>query len=333
MKAPILVFGMPRSGTTWIGKLFDSHPDTLYRHEPDSSVKLKLPLIPKLADASLYRAEINQFVASIAGFRDPKVVGKQPIFAKSYEPAAGLLAYRASVLAAKAIGRIKRHPACLYRPTGNGHAQVRLVWKSIESYLRLRICVDSLPGARAIYLVRHPCGFVASQLRGMAARNFPVDPADTDQSWMLKQLVRTLPGQRYRSAIGDIAQLSTAQRLAWEWLITQETVLADVAQCDRVLTVQYEDVCAEPLGMMRRLFEFVGLAWHPQTESFVRDSTHVAGTGYYSVFKHSHASAERWRTELAPDIQDSVLEIARSSSLQGLLAGPRRVPMRSETMA
>lgn len=29
----ILLFGLPRSGTTWLGKLFDSHPDTLYRHE------------------------------------------------------------------------------------------------------------------------------------------------------------------------------------------------------------------------------------------------------------------------------------------------------------
>jgi hypothetical protein len=32
----ILVFGLPRSGTTWLGKIFDSHPETLYRHEPDS---------------------------------------------------------------------------------------------------------------------------------------------------------------------------------------------------------------------------------------------------------------------------------------------------------
>ena len=33
--APILLFGMPRSGTTWLGKIFDSHPQVLYRHEPD----------------------------------------------------------------------------------------------------------------------------------------------------------------------------------------------------------------------------------------------------------------------------------------------------------
>ena len=32
----IVIFGSPRSGTTWLGKLFDSHPDVFYLHEPDS---------------------------------------------------------------------------------------------------------------------------------------------------------------------------------------------------------------------------------------------------------------------------------------------------------
>src|SRR6185312_4530492 len=50
MKPCILIFGLPRSGTTWIGKLFDSHPDTLYRHEPDSVRRLSMPLFPEKED-------------------------------------------------------------------------------------------------------------------------------------------------------------------------------------------------------------------------------------------------------------------------------------------
>src|SRR5690348_2541774 len=34
----ILVVGSPRSGTTWLAKIIDSHPDVLYRHEPDDFV-------------------------------------------------------------------------------------------------------------------------------------------------------------------------------------------------------------------------------------------------------------------------------------------------------
>jgi hypothetical protein len=35
-----LVFGLPRSRTTWLGKIFDSQPDTLYRHEPNNHPRL-----------------------------------------------------------------------------------------------------------------------------------------------------------------------------------------------------------------------------------------------------------------------------------------------------
>ena len=48
----VLLFGMPRSGTTWIGKIFDSYPDTVYRHETDSSGRLNA--VPLLAPADIY---------------------------------------------------------------------------------------------------------------------------------------------------------------------------------------------------------------------------------------------------------------------------------------
>ena len=94
MKPCILIFGQPRSGTTWIGKLFDSHPDTLYRHEPDSVRKLSLPLFPARQEAPQFREDLEKFIASLPVMRSPEVVGKQPLFPKSYQPAAGLVAYR-----------------------------------------------------------------------------------------------------------------------------------------------------------------------------------------------------------------------------------------------
>jgi hypothetical protein len=33
----LLVVGAPRSGTTWLGKILDSHPHVVYRHEPNST--------------------------------------------------------------------------------------------------------------------------------------------------------------------------------------------------------------------------------------------------------------------------------------------------------
>lgn len=313
MSPCILVFGLPRSGTTWVGKLFDSHPDTLYRHEPDSVQRLSLPLYPEKEDASSYREELEKYVALLPRLRSPKVLGKQPSFPKNYQSSAALLAYRASVVASKTISRLWRNFPCFYRPTASGYERTRVVWKSIESSGRLGVCVDALPDVRAIHLMRHPCGVIASRLRGAKAHGFGQPTKSADSTWLLKQLLATAAGKAHGVDENDIRQLTYHEQAAWLWCLTQEKILADVAGSDRVLTVRYEDVCAEPFAMTRRMFEFVGLDWQLQTERFVRASTEGSNTDYYSVFKHPQSSAERWRSELSSQDIERILRILRNS--------------------
>lgn len=313
MKGCILVFGMPRSGTTWVGKLFDSHPDTLYRHEPDSVHRLSLPLFPEKQDAPQYRGELEQFVAALPYMRSSKVVGKQPLFPKSYQSTAALVAYRVSVMAANAVGHIKPNFPSPYRPTAKGSSQVHLVWKSIESDGRLGVCIEALPDVRAVYLMRHPCGYVASILRGEAAGHFGDSMPSANDLGLLQMLLATPGGKTHGLHLNDIWQLTPEERLAWFWVLTQEKILVDVEGCERVLPLRYEDVCADPMGVTRRMFEFVGLNWQEQTAEFVRTSTQATDTDYYSVFKGSRMSAERWRSELAAPVVERILRILRSS--------------------
>jgi len=318
MKPCILIFGQPRSGTTWIGKLFDSHPDTLYRHEPDSVRKLSLPLFPAKQEAPQFRGDLEKFIASLPVMRSPEVVGKQPLFPKSYQSAAGLVAYRAGVIFAKAASRVHRHFPTPFRPTAARSENARLVWKSIESQGRLGVCVEALPQARAIHLMRHPCGYVASKLRGEASHRFEGTTPGAESVWLLKRLVKTTAGKEHGMSEGDIKRLTPVEQMAWCWVLTQENILADVADSDRVLSVRYEDVCANPLAMTKRMFEFAGLDWHSQSERFVKASTAAASADYYSVFKNPVASADRWRSELTPDIAKCVKRILRESRLSSV---------------
>jgi len=329
MNRCILVFGLPRSGTTWVGKLFDSHPDTLYRHEPDSVRRISLPLFPEKQNASQYRQELEQFVTLLPQMRHPKVVGKQPLFPKSYQSVTALVAYRASVAIAKAAGSLQRNFPCFYRPNAAGSERVHLVWKSIESSGRLGVCIEALPNARAIHLMRHPCGYVASVLRGQASKRSDWPEAAANNPWLLKLLLATPTGEARGFSPGDIERFTHEERLAWCWVLSQEKILGDVASCERVLTVRYEDVCGDPLGMTQRMFEFAGLDWQPQTEGFVRASTEATNTGYYSVFKNPEGAAERWRSELAPPVIERIKRILRNSSLSQLYPdnhGPVTLP-------
>ncbi len=312
----ILLFGMPRSGTTWVGKLFDSHPDTLYRHEPDSVRKLKMPLFPEKLDTASYREELEGFVDALPKMRSPEVVGKQPLFPKSYQSAAGLAAYRASVLIAKAGSRACRHFPSVFRPTGKDCERTRLVWKSIESQGRLGACIGALPHARAIHLMRHPCGYVASVLRGEAAGRFSDATPAAERLWVLKLLLATSSGTKHGIGLDELARLTPEERLAWRWVLMQEKTLTDIAECERALTVKYEDVCADPAGMTRRMFAFAGLEFHPQTERFVQASTGATHKAYYSVFKNPRAAADHWRSELPQPVIDRILAVVRAGALR-----------------
>lgn len=311
----ILVFGMPRSGTTWVGKLFDSHPDTLYRHEPDSVQRLHMPRFPGKKGAHENREALERFVAALPGWRSPEVVGKQPLFPKSYQSAAALGAYRASVVAAKAASRMHRHFPCLYRPTAADCDRVRLVWKSIESSGRLGMIVEALPNTHAIHLMRHPCGYIASVLRGEAMRRFSGARPSADELWLLGMLLDTPVAKNHPVSLAEIEMLTPEERLAWRWVLTQEQVLGDVSGCDRVLTVRYEDICDQPLAMTRRMFRFTGLDWHPQTGQFVQASTGATHADYYSVYKSPQVSAGRWRSELPSRVVDRILRILRDSTM------------------
>jgi hypothetical protein len=334
MSGCVLVLGMPRSGTTWVGKLFDSHPDTLYRHEPDSVQRLSLPLYPEKQSALNYRTELQQFLATLPGMRHPKVVGKQPLFPKAYMSGQALAAYRASVALAKAAGRVRQAFPCLYRPTASGFDRTCLIWKSIESSGRLGVLADALPEARFIHVMRHPAGCVASRLRGEAAGRFDDAKPSADDLWRFKVLLATPTGRRHGLTLAQVERLSPEERLAWRWVLGHEKIFADIEGCNRVLTIRYEDVCTDPVGLTRRMFGFTGLEWSPQTEAFVRASTETterpSDTDYYSVFKPPKASAERWRSELAPDVVRRILAILRRSDLSNLYAEVPQITAQAE---
>ena len=326
MNGPILIFGLPRSGTTWIGKLLDSHPDTLYRHEPDSVYRLAMPLFPEMHEAGRYRQELEQFVAALPDMRILKIVGKQPLFPKNYHSSPALAAYRASATFVKFAGRILPGMPMPYRPTGAGFEQRCLVWKSIESLGRLGVCLEALPGAWAIYLLRHPCGYVASVLRGEAGHRFAERTPASEDYGIFEMLLATASARNRGLTMDDLKKTTPEERLAWSWVLTQEKVLADTRNSDRILPVRYEDVCGSPVAETRRMFEFAGLSWHPQTQAFITASTTRPQQDYYSVFKNPAASAERWRSDLSSQVIGRVLRILERSELHRFYPGGQSQP-------
>ena len=321
MTLPILLFGMPRSGTTWLGKIFDSHPYTLYRHEPDSVHRLiNMPLIISRDSVAEYEAEIRAFYDRLPLMNTARVCAKLPIFPKTYLSAFQIRLLAAGAVIAKLGQKLFSDFPVIGGAQKSKHNQVRIVWKSIESLGRFGLILRILEPAYGVHIIRHPCGYVASVLRGERLKNFSSKCSDSEDYGVFEMLLTTEQAQRRELDINFLKALDPVERLAWRWLLFNEKAMEDVADLSRCQVVRYEDICSDPYGMLRKLFQFTQLPWSTQTETFIRKSTTKENVSFYSVFKDSKKAACRWKHELHKRDADKILQVTQSSK-PGMLYG------------
>jgi len=304
---------MPRSGTTWLGKILDSHPQTLYRHEPDTWRRFEsVPLFALPGQASELRQTVRDFLASLPDMRADRVCGKRPLFPKSYATPLAVRAYATRSLLHKALGRVGWTTDAPLPPQPAIAAPYRLAMKSIESLGRAGLLAACIPEARFVHIVRHPCGYVASVLRGEQQKRFGHNEAASDFE-LYRLACETGPARRHGITIETIKALTPAERLAWRWLIYNEKAHDELAGDPRATTLYYEQLCAQPVASARELFARVELDWHEQAQQFLVDSTSASRNDYYSVFKDPLASAWRWQRELdAADAERVMAIVVRS---------------------
>lgn len=304
----LLLVGAPRSGTSWISKILDSHPKVFYLHEPDTVLRSStLSAICERELAASQVTEARQYLNSLVGIRTLKSSGSLPIFRKSYRTwlshwlrIATILALRAADAAgARHWARRLPIPDLVRR---DEHPLT--VLKSVSSRGRLGLFGQAMPSSRVVFILRHPCGQVASMLAGMRRGKFerkvPFDEilsCDEARDLGLTQEV--------------FQKLSDAQQAAWHWAVLNQKAINDLRHFQQSLIIRYEDLCSNPMDESKNLLNFAGLAWNLQTERFLRGSTSVdSRSDYYGVVRNSVQAASKWRTDLPLSDQIAVMEIA-----------------------
>jgi hypothetical protein len=294
----ILIVGAPRSGTTWLAKILDSHPDTIYRHEPDE-------IVPA---CDTIRASMALWVLQ----HDPRTAGKRPLFPKSWQSPPARMMRTALAYAGAAAGRIGLPEYAI--PDLGRITQARAVVKSVRMSTGIGDFVRAFPDGRALLILRHPCGQVASVMRGTREGRFDLAATGTDMPF--DEVAAIAFAARHGLKEPAFQRLPDAAKYAWSWREFNETAHGAIAARNNARVIVYEDLCARPMEEAREILRFTGLPWHRQTAMFLRRSTsHAGAAGYYAVLRDSIAAAGRWRTTMTSEDQNAIREVVSGSPL------------------
>ena len=294
--------------------MFDSHPRTIYLHEPDTiDPGPELPRLFPDNDWSEYSSVAYDYIVRIAKQRGLRAVYKHPFFAKDYRSEAARLGRGALIASLRALNRSSRSLSKRMRrwqipDLGRASTSQLTVLKSVEALGRLPAMANGMSDTRVIHLIRHPAGYVSSQLRGREMGKF------TNDTFLPKQFSLE-PARRRGMSGADAAKLPDVERLAWSWMVMNEWALETTQSMPNVRTVIYDDIAANPLQQTRELFQWAGLDWAPSTERFLSGNlaAEQAANGFYSVDRNPAASANAWRRRLSPAVIERIYSVVSAS--------------------
>lgn len=265
-KQIVALIGMPRSGTSWLGQIFDSSEDVAYRLEPIFSYAFKNQVGPGSTREDYVRF-FDGIYASDDAFmlqKDKRAAGLYPTFGKN--PAPSTLAFKTT--------RFHHIMEDILRHFGN---------------------------LRMMSIVRHPCGAIHSWLN--TKKEFP------------GHLSRM---EHWRSG----ACRKTAPEEFWgfdDWVnVTRMHLQFEREYPDQFMIVRYEDLAANTLDVVGRMFAFASIELGPQTRDFIESCHERHDEDDYSVYKSARVM-DKWRDALEAEIREAILHEVRGNELERFL--------------
>jgi len=308
----ILILGAPRSGTTWLAKIFDSHPAVLYRHEPDAILhSAELPLICHQQDLEKFREIACDYLLRLANASTLETAGTLPIFEKEFlspmrqRVRTGIIRGLRAIQPHGSRPRFLRHVRIPDLLGGEPHPDLRIVVKSVMARGRAGFFAELAPASRIIVVLRHPCGHVASMVRGLEFGQF-------HRRARIDEVLNTEQIGQFGLSHKKLMAMPAIDQYAWAWALLCQKALDDLKGKSNAQIVRYDDLCADPVTLAHELFAFAALPWCEQTANFIRESTHYEGPDEFGgVMRMTSGIADRWRTELSAADQARIISIAR----------------------
>lgn len=316
----ILIHGLGRSGTSWLMKIFDQHPMVFASHEPEAFLPqpaLTMPNPPDLSPGEVAQ-QTQAYLEHLFGARPLRAMRKRPVLQKAFRPAMAHSLRQGLMLGMSVIERSVLSSARGWQvPDLASMSDVTMAVKCVSHQAMAPLIAEHCPDVKVIALIRHPCGNVASHDHGhraslMADVYLPPRP----------EMARLFTFDRPIEALTE-ADFSLLEILAYRWAVYNDLLVRRLALHPSARIVTYEDLCVDPVGVSKALFDWCGLDWSTRCEAFLEASLSAEGdaTGYHDLKRNPAVAAARWRATMSPEDVETVLSICRKSAAYTLFDG------------
>ncbi|MTI65733.1 MAG: sulfotransferase [Firmicutes bacterium] len=275
---PILISGIPRSGSTWLAKVLSNSPDSLYIHEPDNEkhylkaffLKEKLhryPYLKKSQRSDLYyrlwesiltedfnnianSSKVFQTMQSVNPFFIEREIGKKCnlILDEFFS--------HTDVASRKKVMNVFAQPN-----VNNVKRKKTLIVKSVHNLLALDWISNNFD-CKIIVIVRHPANVASSYLKLRmpdSIRNL------YSQKILVEDYLAPFLGH-IKEAQGILAHISL-QIGAFYYVLEQQ-----LKKNDQWILIKHEDLCYSPESQFKILFDKLDLEWNENVQRYIRQS-------------------------------------------------------------
>jgi hypothetical protein len=300
----VLVVGVPRSGSSWVGRVLGSTPGSAYLNEPDNHEHSPFALRAKLGLPGRYYTELKggddapaystlwTTAFAMGGSADSHIDRVRR------NVSSGLLrqATDAEVRRSFVVGRYTssglRMAAALAVPE-RPPAGDRLVVKSVHAQLSLEWLAARFPIRIAIVL-RDPLNVLSSWKQMGWLDQGAETPAELDPE-TARRLEARYPVDSWGE--GTVEQAAHLIGLLHSALVDAASRHADW------VVLSHEALCTEPHERFKEAAESLGLRWDATVDALL-DALDRPGQGYETARVASHL-ADVWRTRLTSEEQDA----------------------------
>ena len=264
----ILVTGLPRSGTSWVGKMLEASGQVVYVNEPMN------PSHPPGRSPGVLDADVEHYFHYICADNEgPWLRAFGDTLRLRYKPLAELRRNRGPYDVARAVkygaaftaGRARRRTALLDDP----YALPSCAWFAG----RLRV--------RSLVLVRHPVSFVGSWKK----LSWRVDPAELlAQPLLMRDHLEPLRAE-LEALVDSDDWLASACVL---WRAAYTIVDAVRADHDDLVVRTYESLANDPMPAFAQLYDDLGLTWSEAAATSIGVATGATPAA------HGESTGFRW---------------------------------------